>query len=103
MPVVETDWERWDAGLNTTWEGPGHGSVLEDSVGDWWLVYHSWNKFPVVVVHQTRTAPSRAGHSHVGTLYCLSCFLDGVLNHESEKGLYGIRPHPPREQLFTVF
>ena len=42
IPVVETDWERYDQGLNTTWEGPGHGSVLEDSVGDWWLVYHSW-------------------------------------------------------------
>ena len=42
VPVVETDWERYEAGLNTTWEGPGHGSVLEDSAGDWWLVYHSW-------------------------------------------------------------
>ena len=42
VPVVETDWESYDQGLNTTWEGPGHGSVLVDKAGDWWLVYHSW-------------------------------------------------------------
>ena len=42
IPVVETDWERWEAGENCTWEGPGHGSVVVDRAGDWWLVYHSW-------------------------------------------------------------
>ena len=41
-PVVETDWERYNAGMNSTWEGPGHGSVVADSAGDWWLAYHSW-------------------------------------------------------------
>ena len=42
VPVVETDWERYDNGLNSTFEGPGHGSVLVDNDGDWWLIYHSW-------------------------------------------------------------
>ena len=23
-------------------QGPGHGSVVEDGAGAWWLVYHSW-------------------------------------------------------------
>ena len=23
-------------------EGPGHGSVLEDTAGDWWMVYAAW-------------------------------------------------------------
>ena len=36
IPVVETDWERYDQGLNTTWEGPGHGSVVKDKAGAWW-------------------------------------------------------------------
>ena len=43
IPVVETDWDRYDQGLNTTWEGPGHGSVVKDEAGAWWLVYHSWS------------------------------------------------------------
>ena len=47
IPVVQTDWERYDQGLNTTWEGPGHGSVVEDLAGVWWLVYHSWTYRPV--------------------------------------------------------
>ena len=42
IPVVETDWESYEHGLNTTWEGPGHGSVVVDSAGEWWLLYHSW-------------------------------------------------------------
>ena len=42
VPVVETDWENYEQGLNTTWEGPGHGSVVVDSAGAWWLLYHSW-------------------------------------------------------------
>ena len=33
------------------YEGPGHGSVIEDKAGDWWLLYASWkyghvNDFP---------------------------------------------------------
>ena len=23
-------------------EGPGHGSVVEDGLGDWWMVYAAW-------------------------------------------------------------
>ena len=42
VPVVETDWERYNNGLNSTFEGPGHGSVVVDTAGDWWLIYHSW-------------------------------------------------------------
>ena len=58
IPVVQTDWDRWEAtclllnlkhymsrynqGLNSTFEGPGHGSVVVDRAGAWWLVYHSW-------------------------------------------------------------
>lgn len=42
VPVVETDWDRYEGGENSTWEGPGHGSVVVDGEGDWWLVYHSW-------------------------------------------------------------
>jgi len=41
-PVVQTDWERYNAGENCTFEGPGHGSVVVDAAGDWWLAYHSW-------------------------------------------------------------
>jgi len=41
LPVLETDWGQYSRGLNTTWVGPGHGSVV--SVGeDWWLIYHAW-------------------------------------------------------------
>ena len=28
LPVLETDWGRYSRGLNTTWVGPGHGSVV---------------------------------------------------------------------------
>ena len=42
VPVVETDWERYNSGQNSTFEGPGHGSVVVDKAGDWWLAYHSW-------------------------------------------------------------
>jgi len=41
-PVVQTDWERYNAGVNCTFEGPGHGSVVVDGAGDWWLAYHTW-------------------------------------------------------------
>ena len=42
VPVVQTDWDRYNNGVNSTFEGPGHGSVVETESGDWWLVYHSW-------------------------------------------------------------
>ena len=58
VPVVETDWERlifgristrpwlfnwrYDKNENCTFAGPGHGSVVLDHSGDWWLIYHSW-------------------------------------------------------------
>lgn len=40
-PVLTTDWGRYDKGMNCTFAGPGHGSVVEAG-GDWWLVYHAW-------------------------------------------------------------
>jgi arabinan endo-1,5-alpha-L-arabinosidase len=41
-PVIETDWVRYNNGMNSTFLGPGHGSVVLDHAGDWWLLYHSW-------------------------------------------------------------
>ena len=56
LPVLTTDWRRYDKvlsvkkkidaflsyqGLNCTFIGPGHGSVVEIG-SDWWLVYHAW-------------------------------------------------------------
>ena len=41
-PVLETDWKQYGSGLNTTWVGPGHGSVLEVG-GSWWMFYHAWS------------------------------------------------------------
>jgi len=29
-------------GEEVQFEGPGHGSVLEDTAGDWWMVYAAW-------------------------------------------------------------
>ena len=41
-PVVAMDSERSSRGVNTTWTGPGHGCVVQDHIGSWWLVYHAW-------------------------------------------------------------
>ena len=41
-PVVAVDMDRYRRKVNCTWEGPGHGSVVQDSGGMWWLVYHAW-------------------------------------------------------------
>ena len=30
------------SGDQVMFEGPGHGSVVEDGAGDWWLVYAVW-------------------------------------------------------------
>ena len=53
VPVVQTDWARYNQGVNSTFEGPGHGSVVEDEAGDWWLVYHSWRSAQSVSRHVT--------------------------------------------------
>ena len=31
LPVLETDWSQYSRGLNTTWVGPGHGSVVSSN------------------------------------------------------------------------
>ena len=56
LPILETNWELYKQvsqglnvamtslhlqGVNTTFTGPGHCSVVEAG-GDWWLVYHAW-------------------------------------------------------------
>ena len=41
LPILENDWEKYSRGENTTFLGPGHGSVL-DVEGSWWMVYHAW-------------------------------------------------------------
>jgi arabinan endo-1,5-alpha-L-arabinosidase len=40
-PVLTTDWERYNQGINCSFIGPGHGSIIE-SGGDWWMIYHAW-------------------------------------------------------------
>ena len=56
-PVLETDWSLYGSvrlpslagsvdvvplqGQNSTWVGPGHGSVVEEG-GAWWMFYHAW-------------------------------------------------------------
>jgi len=41
LPVLETNWDEYKQGVNTTWIGPGHGSVVSN--GDqWWMIYHAW-------------------------------------------------------------
>ena len=41
LPILETDWSAYTRGLNTTFVGPGHGSVVSVG-GDWWIIYHAW-------------------------------------------------------------
>ena len=41
LPILQNDWEKYNRGENTTFLGPGHGSVL-DVGGQWWVVYHAW-------------------------------------------------------------
>ena len=41
LSVLETDWRDYKRGLNTTFVGPGHCSVVSVG-GDWWILYHSW-------------------------------------------------------------
>ena len=36
--AVQTGWGPEAA----QFEGPGHGSVVEDGLGDWWMVYAAW-------------------------------------------------------------
>ena len=46
---LTTDSERYDAGDNCTFVGPGHGSVVRSQEDDWY-VYHTW-KFDLVNVN----------------------------------------------------
>ena len=39
---AETADTREESGDQAMFEGPGHGSVVEDSAGAWWLVYAVW-------------------------------------------------------------
>ena len=39
---MQMDWARYERGKNCSWEGPGHGSVVPDIAGTWWLVYAAW-------------------------------------------------------------
>ena len=41
-PVVSVDMARYKMLVNCTWEGPGHGSAVQDGDGRWWMVYHAW-------------------------------------------------------------
>ena len=41
-PVVAVDMVKYKRKANCTWEGPGHGSAVQDVGGAWWLVYHAW-------------------------------------------------------------
>ena len=42
QPVVSVDWSRHSQGTNSTFEGPGHASVVRDGAGAQWLLYHAW-------------------------------------------------------------
>merc|ERR1719450_268389 len=51
VPVMQNNWDRYIKGQNTSFEGPGHGSVVADSAGVWWMLYAGWkygyrNSFP---------------------------------------------------------
>ena len=35
-PVVSVDIWKYRRGVNCTWEGPGHGSVVQGGDGGWW-------------------------------------------------------------------
>jgi hypothetical protein len=40
---LHTDTDRFEAGENCTFVGPGHGSPLYVAESDqWWYVYHTW-------------------------------------------------------------
>lgn len=45
-PVLHTDWALFNQGLNSTFEGPGHCSVLElpepQGGSSTWMLYHAW-------------------------------------------------------------
>ena len=38
---LHTDLDLFNNGENSTFVGPGHGSVVQVG-GDWWFVYHAW-------------------------------------------------------------
>ena len=39
---LHTDYDRYDAGINCTFVGPGHGSPVKLESGDYWYIYHTW-------------------------------------------------------------
>ncbi len=39
---LHTDYDRYLAGENCTFEGPGHGTPIQLDNGDWWYIYHAW-------------------------------------------------------------
>ena len=40
---LHTDYPRYDAGINCTFVGPGHGTPIKLANGsDFWYVYHTW-------------------------------------------------------------
>ena len=39
---MHTDFDRYDAGMNCTFVGPGHGTPLKLDSGEYWYVYHTW-------------------------------------------------------------
>jgi len=45
--VVKIDLERYNKGVNCTFEGPGHGSVVQDANKNDWLIYHAWSYWKV--------------------------------------------------------
>ena len=41
--ILHTDYERFEAGENCTFVGPGHGTpVLDDDLKSWYYIYHTW-------------------------------------------------------------
>ena len=45
---LHTDYPRYNAGINCTFVGPGHGTPIKLANGsDFWYVYHTW-KFGAV-------------------------------------------------------
>ena len=40
---LHTDYPRYNAGINCTFVGPGHGTPIKLANGsDFWYVYHTW-------------------------------------------------------------
>ena len=64
---LHTDYPRYDAGINCTFVGPGHGTPIKLANGsDFWYVYHTWKYDAVGTVfenslkmsHQVQFSPN---------------------------------------------